>query len=201
MASEHGFRLAAGPARQIAIHLALTLRWSRSISLTSIRAPEEAVRRHVLESLQASAHVSPAAGALLDIGSGNGYPALPIKCLHPDMRAVLLEPALRKSIFLESVIRAAGLRAIVVRRERVDRPEDLERYPGVGNITMRGVNALDSVLEGARALPVSGRVVLATGRRVAEEITRKVGRGLTVRTVETIRDSRDGRLVVLERSA
>ena len=155
----------------LAVHLAMTLEWVRVTRLTSIRSVEEAVDRHVVESVLASRFVDPDRGRLLDIGSGNGYPGIPIKCLKPALRVLLLEPLLRRSIFLKQVVTALSLRDVEVRRERVDRPEDLERYAPLGSITMRGVALVEEVARGAAgALAKSGRLVLLVGQEAAETV-------------------------------
>lgn len=184
----------------LAVHLAMTLKWSRSMSLTAITDPGEAIRLHVLESLQASAHVRPESGALLDIGSGNGYPALPVAMAHPGMEVTLLEPALRKSVFLETVGRAAGLKGLKVLRERIDRPEDLERYPGTGTITMRAVKVVDQVLAGSRrVIPPGGRVILALGMARALSIAQAPPEGLAALACDPVEGRKDGAILVLER--
>ncbi len=201
MAAEEGLHLPSAAIPQLATHLAMTLRWSRAISLTAIRNPEDAVRRHVLESLQAAGHLNPRAGGLLDVGSGNGYPALPAKCLNPELRVTLLEPAIRRSVFLESVVRALGLEGVEVRRNRVDRASDLRGYQGIGNITMRGVNALQEVLDGgSEVLPVGGRIVVLTSTRSAAASARRTPSSLSVLTIESIAGRSDGRILVLERT-
>lgn len=201
MAGEQSFQLSARAIAQLATHLAMTLRWSRAISLTAIRDPQEAVRRHVLESLQAAGHLNPRAGALLDVGSGNGYPALPAKCLNSGLRITLLEPAIRRSVFLESVVRALGYEGVEVRRDRVDRASDLRRYQEIGNITMRGVNVLQKVIDGgSEVLPVGGRIVVLTSTRGAEASARRAPSSLSVITIEDVAGRSDGRILVLERS-
>lgn len=200
-AAAAGLQLPGGAAAALALHLAMTLRWNRAMSLTAITDPGEAVRRHVLESVQAAAHVRPEAGGLLDIGSGNGYPALPIKVLHRHLDTTLLEPALRKSVFLESAVRAAGLEGVRVRRERVERPSDLERYPGTGNISMRAVAVIDQVLEGAaRILPAGGRLILLVGASQAEALCGSASSPLLVAARVNLPFRPGGALLVLERS-
>jgi 16S rRNA (guanine527-N7)-methyltransferase len=185
----------------LATHLDMTLRWSDAISLTSIRTPEAAVRRHVIESMVAASFLNARAGALLDIGSGNGYPALPLLCLHPGLAATLLEPAIRKSVFLEAVVRACGLESVRVLRERVDRAADISRYSGTGNISMRAVNALGPALEGAAAvLPEGGRVLLFLGEDQAQTCEADLPPGLGVLESRELPLKKKARLLVLQRS-
>jgi 16S rRNA (guanine527-N7)-methyltransferase len=145
--------------------------WGRATRLTAIRPLEALVDRHVLESVVAARQVTEGAGRYVDIGSGNGYPALPIKCLNPGLSATLLEPALRKSVFLRTVIQELGLERIDVLRERVDRPGDLVRYAPIHVISMRAVAALQDVLLGAgEALEKGGRALLFLGARGMIEV-------------------------------
>lgn len=184
---------------RLATHLSLMLRWSRAVNLTAIVDPDEAIRLHVIESIRAAAHVRPAAGALLDIGSGNGYPALAIKCVHPALPATLLEPSMRKSVFIESVVRAAGLENVSVRRDRIETPEDLLGFGAVGNISMRAVAVVETVIEGSvRALPAGGRLILLLGGEKAAETLRSLPAGLRSVADEPLPGRRDARLLVLE---
>ena len=101
---------------QLAAHLSLLYRWNSRINLTAIRDPREGIRRHVLESLEALPAVDAClrergAGEsplLADLGSGNGYPALPILFARPDLRGELWERTARKTDFLAAVLRRTG---------------------------------------------------------------------------------------------
>ncbi|MBI3449043.1 MAG: class I SAM-dependent methyltransferase [Acidobacteria bacterium] len=184
----------------LALHLAMTMKWSRAISLTSIRSIDEAVRRHVRESLTAAERVDPAAGPLLDVGSGNGYPGLPIKIVHPTLKATFLEPHLRRSVFLERVIATLKLRDAVVRRERIDKPEDLLRHAPIGTITMRAVNAAETLLRGAEAsLAPAGALMIFAGADVAAELRRGLPRMLELNEEVMLPDSQTTRLLVFRR--
>lgn len=167
----HGLALPRAAATVLALHLAMLIRWGRVTRLTAIRGLETLVDRHVLESVVAAREVGTGAGRYVDIGSGNGYPALPIKCLNRELTVTLLEPALRKSIFLMTVIQELGLDKIEVLRERIDRPKDLVRYAPVRVISMRAVAALGDVLLGAGdALEEEGRLLLFLGARGMREV-------------------------------
>ena len=102
-------------AEQLQAYLALLLRWNARINLTAIRDPEQIVTRHFGESLFA-ARVLRDAGAfapsgqsprsLADVGSGAGFPGVPIKLLVPEIRLTLIESRNKKATFLREVIRA-----------------------------------------------------------------------------------------------
>lgn len=197
-----GTDLSPDVVESLAIHLAMTMKWSRAISLTAIRSVDEAVRRHIHESLIASARVDPGAGPLLDVGSGNGYPGIPIKIARPELRATFLEPHLRRSVFLERVIATLKLRNAVVRRDRIDRPEDLIRYAPIGTLTMRAVNAAETLLQGASAaLTPAGTILIFAGDAVADTLRRNLPEKKMVLAEEVmLPGSLASRLLVFRRS-
>jgi len=165
--------------------------------------PAEVVRRHTLESLALLPHIPLEAGSLLDIGSGNGFPGLVIKCVREDLELVLLEPTHRKAVFLEQVVVALGLERVQIMRARVDRPGDL-LLPGKparwGCITMRAVSAFDPVMRGARdALRPGGRLLLPVGRAGREEVLGLMGAGLKIAAEVRLPHRDSSWLLVIER--
>ena len=88
--------------------LSLLYRWNRRINLTGIRDPGEGVRRHALEALAGVAEL-PDEGLLYDLGSGNGFPALPLLLSRPGLGGVLVERVARKVDFLRMAIARLGL--------------------------------------------------------------------------------------------
>lgn len=156
---------------QLAEHYRLLERWSRSVRLVGSLAPEIVIRRHIMESLALVPWIHEPKGALLDIGSGNGYPAIPIQCALPELRVSMMEPTLRKSLFLEEVIHRLGLREAAVIRSRVDRPADLARHGKWDCLTMRAVAAIPLVMQGApAALRPRGRLLFLVGEAGRREV-------------------------------
>jgi 16S rRNA (guanine527-N7)-methyltransferase len=186
----------------LAAHLRLVLRWNRAMSLTAVRSPSAAVESHVVESLLAAAWVDPGRGPLLDVGSGNGYPAIPIKCVLPSLRVTLLEPSLRKSVFLKRAARELGLEGVEVLPERIERPSDLLRRSPLGTVTMRAVARIDEILEGAPgALATGGRLILFLGGSAAGRLAGRLPPALTVRRRIPLPWRPGAELVVLEGTA
>jgi len=156
-------------------HYRLLLKWNRAVRLVGNTDPEVVVRRHVLESLALLPLILEPRGSLLDIGSGNGFPAIPLKCALPNLRVAMLEPTQRKSLFLSTVARELGLEDCEVMRARVDRPQDLARLGKWDCITMRGVAAIPAVLAGApAALRPKGRVLFMVGEAGRGEVLRRI---------------------------
>ena len=119
--TEYGDALAEGladlgvrlePAARVAIdgHVRLLLAWTTAINLTAIRAPAAVARGHVIDSLSALPVIAGRAPRrLLDIGSGGGYPGVPLAAVLRDAEVTLLEPVGKKARFLSTVASATGL--------------------------------------------------------------------------------------------
>ena len=100
--------LAQGNIAWIAIYLEELKRWAKIVDLVSQSDPEVIIRKHVLDSLAALA-VLPLHGRLLDLGSGAGFPGLPLAIANPALSVTLLEPRRKRVNFLKQVIRKTNL--------------------------------------------------------------------------------------------
>ena len=118
-------------------HLRLLLAWTPAVNLTSIRDPETAVRDHLLDSLAAVFTLrSRGADALLDLGTGGGFPGLPLAIVLPARRAVLVDSIAKKTAFVAVAIEAVGLggraSALTARAESLAADDEhRERWPTV----------------------------------------------------------------------
>jgi len=161
--SELGLPLTERQSRQLASHFSLLLRWNQKTNLTSIRDPGEIAIRHFQESLFVGTLIPEPAGTMIDVGSGAGFPGLPLKVLWPAVNTVLLEPNHKKATFLMEVIRHSELERVLVR------PQRLEQYAASGSspaalITVRGVKISHELLRhGASLLAADGLYVLLIG--------------------------------------
>jgi 16S rRNA (guanine527-N7)-methyltransferase len=155
-------------AGQLRTYLDLLLRWNTRMSLTAVRDPEQIVIRHFGESLFAARvlHESGAIAShpdrpttLTDIGSGSGFPGIPIKLYAPAIHLTLLESQNKKATFLREVVRVLGLEDVQVawvRAERWERPADV--------VTLRAVEKFGEVLPIAKGLVAkAGRLCLLIG--------------------------------------
>ncbi len=139
-------------ASQLQTYLELLLRWNARINLTSVRDPEQIVTRHFGESLFA-ARVLREAGALTpnttlaDLGSGAGFPGIPIKLFAPDLHVTLIESHNKKATFLREVVRALGMSHIVVHNGRAESWGDTAHV-----VTLRAVEKFSTTLPVAASL-------------------------------------------------
>lgn len=136
------------------------------MNLTAIRDPEEIVVRHFGESFYLARKLSEmrllpasseggAALGVVDVGSGAGFPGIPLKIARPDITLTLVEAQQRKAVFLREVLRALNLDANV----KNSRAEELARAGSLSAdlVTMRAVEKFEAVL------PAAGQLVRPTG--------------------------------------
>ena len=187
--------LTTGARAAIDGHARLLIAWTTAINLTAIRDPAEIALAHVVDSLSGLAILAErGADRYLDLGSGGGYPGLPIAAALPAARALLLEPVAKKAAFLSVVAAATGLTGTVeaapVRAEALaaDR-RHRGRWPAV---TARAVAGLAELVELAFPLLAPGGCLVAWKRGdieaelvAAERAMAALGGGsLEVRPVE-----------------
>src|SRR3989454_10321355 len=99
-------------------HYRLLRKWGIRMNLTGLKDEETIIRRHFLEPI-AVAHLLHDEGTLVDLGSGNGFPAVPLKALRPGLDLVLVGASEKKSAFLWAVLRELGLKGSRVETRRV----------------------------------------------------------------------------------
>lgn len=176
--------LTAGQLEQISIYIDLLLRWNARINLTALRDPDQIVTRHFGESLFAARHLfgGAASGSLadpvlagqgevtparapvpivVDLGSGAGFPGLPLKVWSPRVRVTLIESNRKKVAFLREVIRFLALTDTDVF------PGRAQTFPSASAalVVLRAVERFDETLPVAiRLLAPGGSLALLIGQ-------------------------------------
>jgi 16S rRNA (guanine527-N7)-methyltransferase len=84
------------------------VRWNRKINLTAVKTEKSIVLKHFLDSLSACPYL-PASGQVLDIGSGAGFPGIPIKIARPSLQVTLIDSVQKKVAFQRHILRTLGL--------------------------------------------------------------------------------------------
>lgn len=116
-----GAPLSPAQIAQFAAYEALLLAWNERIALTAIREPHQIRIRHFLDALSCAAATGSLDGQrLIDIGSGAGFPGLPLKILYPDLRLTLVDSVAKKARFLETVAAELGLSDVIVIADRAE---------------------------------------------------------------------------------
>jgi 16S rRNA (guanine527-N7)-methyltransferase len=117
------FLLPEDAVRRFELYYKELLEWNAKISLTTITEPADAAIKHFLDSILLLKYV-PLAGSLIDIGTGAGFPGIPLKIMKPELSVVLVEVVRKKANFLRQVIRLLNLDGIEVYNGRI---EDFDR--------------------------------------------------------------------------
>ena len=121
-----GMKPAAAQLEQLARYLSLLFAWNKHINLTGFREVDGAISRLIAEPLLAARHVC--GTRLLDVGSGNGSPAIPLKIVLPDLSLRMVEARARKSAFLREAARTLVLPDVRIETRRFEQlPADAER--------------------------------------------------------------------------
>lgn len=129
----------------IGIYLDELCEWNTRMDLTGPAGREGIVRELLLDSLL-PARFLPEEGSLLDVGSGAGFPAIPLKICKPRLRIHMIESSLKKTSFLKQVIRCANLSRLEVIRGRVEADGNPLNRKGYNIITARAVAPLSKTL-------------------------------------------------------
>jgi 16S rRNA (guanine527-N7)-methyltransferase len=158
------------------------LEWNTRFNLTAIKDPEEVMTRHFLDSLSLLAVYPQDETTLLDIGTGPGFPGLPLKMARPHWRVTLVEATNKKVTFLRHMVEVLELEHVEVIHGRA---EELGQKPAYRSafdlVTARAVAALPALLEycapycrvgGAIILPKKGELLeeMVQGKRAAAQV-------------------------------
>ena len=150
----------------ISTYIDILIRWNARINLTAIRDPEDIVTRHFGESLFVARHLFPdrihvgTAAALADLGSGAGFPGIPIKLWATGISLTLIESNHKKATFLREVTRALTLTNVNIQNARAETLAGSQFQV----VTLRAVERFESILPVAATLVApSGRLALLIG--------------------------------------
>ena len=131
-ASKVGLFLPDDLAGKLVAYHELLSRWNRKINLTALDNPDEAIDRLLLEPVLAARHFPAPDASIMDIGSGGGSPAIPMKLAVPSSALTMVEVKARKSAFLREAVRSLGLERTTVETSRYEellaRPELHEAF-------------------------------------------------------------------------
>jgi 16S rRNA (guanine527-N7)-methyltransferase len=115
-----GVRLGPAELDLFAAYHREILFWNRRINLVSERSSQEIVIRHFLDSLTPASFLERPEGALIDLGSGGGFPGIPLRIARSDLQVSLVEASRKKSSFLSHLTRTLRLGGVQVVRARVE---------------------------------------------------------------------------------
>lgn len=160
--AQFGVEVGEAAREQLAAFVQDLLKWNRRFNLTAITAPDAVAELHLLDSLSVLPHIGQGL-EVLDVGSGGGFPGIPLAILRPDLRVRMVDRTEKKIAFLKVVIARLGLRAEAVHQRLEGRPDQ----EGLGLVDVAVARAFAAPLpwfslarnylrEGGRAIAMLG---------------------------------------------
>lgn len=152
------------------------LEWNRRVNLTAITDPEAVAVKHFVDACAAAPWI-PARARILDVGSGGGFPGIPLAVLRPLGEVVLLDPSRKKANFLRHVLRTLGLgNASVAQARAEDLAGDPELRRSFDIVISRALGTPARIVPlAAPLLRPGGRGIAMAGRLDGSEAGRPIG--------------------------
>jgi len=144
-------------------------KWNRAYNLTALKTDEDIIIKHFLDSLLYLKAILNSELKIADVGTGAGFPGIPIKIIQPEMDITFIEPSRKKSAFLRHIIRTLKLKRVSILEKRIETlGESYEKTYDV--IVSRATFKIKDFLK--KACPYvkeHGRLVLSKGPKISEE--------------------------------
>jgi len=195
-----GLDMSEAQRARMAAHLELIAKWNRVHNLTAVRETEQMVALHLLDSLSLAPHLGKAR-TLLDVGSGPGFPGIPLAIARPDLEVTLLDSSNKKCVFLEQAKAELGLKNVKVVCERVEQ----WRVPAPFDVVVSRAFAelSDFVTQARHLVAPAGRLLAMKGVYPFEGSTRVPASHRVAQVIELAVPSLDAKrhLVAMEAAA
>jgi 16S rRNA (guanine527-N7)-methyltransferase len=153
-------------------------KWNRTYNLTAVRERAQIVSIHLLDSLALAPHI--ALGPVLDVGSGGGFPGIPLALARPDLRVTLLDSNQKKSAFQRQAVATLQLTNVDVVCERVERWQSARPFECI--VSRAFSDVADFVAGAAHLLSADGVFAAMKGAVPHDELLR-LPAGFRVRAV------------------
>lgn len=178
-----GMSVSDHQAGLMGVHAQELMTWNIKINLTAIKEPLQIAEKHFIDSIAAVPLFS-AATSLMDMGSGGGFPGIPIKIMYPSLAVTLIDSSRKKINFLKHVIRTLHLENIDAIHSRVEDLQDdtdyRNRFDGV--ISRAFKDLTDSVERSLPFLKDTGVIYAMKGKNAKKEITSAILKNLDIKT-------------------
>lgn len=147
-ASTLGVALTDEMLQKFALYLSLLLEWNKKMNLTAIKDPQQIVIKHFVDSLSLLQYMDiPKNAAVIDVGTGAGFPGVPLAIVRPDIRLVLLDSLGKRIMFLQTVAQQLSIAAQML-HARAEEAGQKQQYREKFDIAVsRAVAALPVLVE------------------------------------------------------
>lgn len=174
-AHDLGIHLDNETAKKFSLYANELIAWNRKINLTAITDPFEIAVKHFLDSIAPSLHIAPDA-SIIDIGSGGGFPGIPLAILLPKLSITLIDTSRKKVSFLKHLARFLQLTHVSVYQISAEDISKNQQFSRTYNIIIsRALFPLDKLISlGLPLLTENGEIVAMKGKKVSndKEMTR-----------------------------
>lgn len=160
-------------------------KWNRAYNLTALKTDEDIIIKHFLDSLLYLRAMPEGRIKVADIGSGAGFPGIPMKIVRPEIEMYLIEPSRKKAAFLRHVIRILGLEGIEVIEKRIEDVGAIKE--SLKSVDVAVTRALFDIKEFIRkAAPIlkqNGLFILSKGPKIKDEVKALVDKDYKILTL------------------
>ena len=152
-------------------YMNLLLEWNEKINLTAITEPEDIILKHFIDSLTISKYIK-TNGKLADVGTGAGFPGIPLKIYRPDIEVVLVDSLNKRINFLNEVISCLELKNIYTIHSRIeDFGKDVKYREKFDYVTARAVANVTVLSEYLIPIAkINGNCIYMKGNEIEEEL-------------------------------
>ena len=173
------FELPQGLADKVLVYLELLVKWNKAYNLTAIRSQEQMLTHHILDSLSVAPYIM--GPRILDVGTGPGFPGLPLAMMMPEQHFILLDSNSKKTRFVNQVVMELGLDNVEVVTSRA---ENYEPDQGVNTVVSRAFTSLEEFVQKTSSCCVKkGLLIAMKGRYPTDEIA-SLDPGIKTETVK-----------------
>ena len=175
-AERFGVYLTEGAILAFDIYLRELLKWNQKMNLTAIRTAKGVVIKHFLDSLSVCSHI-PGHASLLDVGSGAGFPGIPLKMVQASLQVTLIDSVRKKVDFQKHIVRLLGLRGIEAVHGRVQEEKVVQEMVERFDMTIsRAFSDTATFLKLSHLLLKRGGMAIAMRGKTTEEESQRLSK-------------------------
>jgi len=172
---EIGFRYSEKQVDAFITYLEELKKWNKAYNLTALKTDRDIIIKHFLDSILFAKAFPPEVLTLADVGSGAGFPGIPIKIICPDLSVFLIEPTQKKAIFLRHICRKLQLKNIEIIDKRIEEVKGLQ----VDVAVTRALYSVKEFIEKTKdIINRNGILILSKGPGLEKELAELQGQGL-----------------------
>jgi len=176
-----GFEYTEEQIEDFLIYLSELKKWNKAYNLTALKTDEDIIIKHFLDSLLFGKVMPPDIQSIADIGSGAGFPGIPIKIINPKLKMFLIEPVQKKALFLRHICTKLKLDNIEVIDKRI---EEIENLKVDAAVTRALFSVRDFIDKAGGILNKGGVLILSKGPKLDEELKEAGGENVVIKDLK-----------------